>query len=84
MFTSIVKSKTNSFLLNKQVGSSSESYKESTSVREVKKREYRRCDDSHLEFRFISIKVNKEERRQYVLCLVSLSSERTEVILNPK
>lgn len=63
------------FLLNKQVGSSSNSDQASTSGGEAKKRKYRKYDDSYLDFGFTSIEVNNEERPQCVLCLKILSSE---------
>lgn len=64
------------FLLNKQVGSSDDSDKASTSGGgEAKKRKYRKYDDSYLDFGFTSIEVNNEEKPQCVLCLKILSSE---------
>jgi hypothetical protein len=40
-----------------------------TSGKSVKKRKIRKCDDSYLDFGFMSTEVDGEERQQCVLCM---------------
>jgi hypothetical protein len=47
----------------------------STSGATVKKRKYRKCDDSYLEFSFTSTEINGEERAQCVSCMKVLAAE---------
>jgi hypothetical protein len=49
----------------------------STSGATVKKRKYRKYDDSYLEFGFTSTEINGEERPQCVLCMKVLAAECT-------
>ena len=61
------------FLLNSK--SENKEGTPSNSGKSVKKRKYRKYDDSYLDFGFTSTEVNGEERPQCVLCMKVLAPE---------
>lgn len=63
------------FLLNKEIDKLRQPDEASTSDKGVKRRKYRKYDDSYLNFGFTSVEVNHEERPQCVLCLKILAVE---------
>jgi hypothetical protein len=63
------------FLNSNKSNSADKESMSSTSGATVKKRKYRKYDDSYLEFGFTLTDINGEERPQYVLCMKVLAAE---------